>query len=464
MRAELPPIGTASRTEVLPLEYATGGRPERSHFRWYILALVFLCTTVNYVDRQVMNLLGPTLREMYHISKPEFGNISSAFALSYAFGQMLAGGLLDKIGTRLGYGLAILAWSMASMLHAVAIPFGGFLVAMTGVSVAGAALGFGVMRALLGVSEAPNFPAATKTLAEWFPRKERALAMGWVNAGTNVGILVAAMAVPWLTKHWGWQWAFIGTGLIGLMIVALWFPIYRRPHEHHRVSPAELAYINSDPAEPTTKIPWITLLSYPQTWAFGLGKFLTDAMWWFYMVWTAQFLKDRYGLDLSHLGLPLVVVYIMADGGSVGGGWLSSRLIKNGVSTNAARKTALLVSALCVVPIVFAPMPSNYWYSVIFLGMATAGHQGFSSNLYTLVSDTFPKRAVASVAGLGGTFGYVGASLFASATGYILKWTGDKYIILFITASLAYLAALGIIQLLMPRLEPALVDEGSSNR
>jgi ACS family hexuronate transporter-like MFS transporter len=248
------------------------------------------------------------------------------------------------------------------------------------------------------------------------------------------------------------------TGLLGLLWLVVWIPIYRPPQDHPRVSRAELAYINSDPPEPTTKLPWRTLLHYKQAWAFAIAKFITDAMWWFYMVWFADFLFDKYKLDMKHLGLPLIVVYLMADFGSVLGGWLSSRMIHRGFSTNAARKTALLISAVVVTPIMFAAMPKNPWISVILLGFATAGHQGFSSNLYTLVSDTFPRRAVAGVAGLGGTFGYVGAALFSTFTGYVLQWTGNQYAILFVIAGCGYLVSFAIIQLLMPRLEPALIE------
>jgi len=446
----------------LPLNNQSDDGP-RSRVRWGVLVLVFLGTTVNYVDRQVMGFLGPHLRELYNISKPAYGDIQATFAIAYALGQMVSGGVLDKIGTRAGYAIALFGWSLASMLHAFAIGIGGALTgafaAVTGIAIAAPVLGFAVVRGVLGVTESPAFPAATKTLAEWFPKRERALAMGIVNGGANVGILIAAASVGVLTKNFGWQWTFLLTGALGFVVLAVWIPFYRRPHEHPRVSKGELAYIHSDPAEPTAKIPWITLLGYRQTWAWVLAKFLTDAMWWFYVVWFAQFFKDRYGLELLAIGVPLFVIYVIADVGSVGGGWLSSAMLKRGASVNAARKTALLVCALCVTPIVFAAYPSNYWISVLLLGIATAGHQGFSSNIYTVVSDTFPRRAVASVAGLGGTAGYIGATIFASLTGRILQWTNDQYMILFIIAGSAYLVALGIIHLLMPRLEPAAIGD-----
>ena len=455
--------------DVLPLEYAAVARPQ-TNYRWWILGLLFLGTTINYVDRQVMNILGPYLVDKYGITKPQWGNIGSAFAWSYAVGQLMSGWLLDKVGVRLGYPLGLALWSLVSIAHAWAIGLGEFvgggLAAWFGIYVAGAALGFGIMRALLGLTEAPNFPAVTKTLAEWFPKRERAFAMGWVNAGTNIGILIALLLVEPITRNFGWQWAFIVSGTLGLLWLAAWVPMYRRPAEHPRVSPSELLYITGDQAEPTTKIKWRTLLTYPQAWAFAVSKFITDAMWWFYMVWFAQFLYDRYGLDLKKIGLPLIVVYLMADVGSVGGGWLSSRMIKNGFTVNRARKTALFVCAMMVVPIMFAAVPGKdwIWVSVVLLGLATAGHQGFSSNLFTLVSDAFPRRAVASVAGLGGFFGYIGAALWISLTGYILKWRDDQYGILFVVAGCAYLVSLLIIHLLMPRMEPARIDDDGSRQ
>ncbi|MEP6917761.1 MAG: MFS transporter [Acidobacteriota bacterium] len=427
---------TRSSTQVDPI----GGR--MTHVRWVILGLVFLGTTLNYLDRLVMGILAPDLQARYSISNVEYGYIQSAFALSYAFGQLAAGGLLDRFGTRVGYAVALAAWSVSSMLHAFAH----------------GPLSFGAVRALLGVSESPAFPAATKTLAEWFPQRERAFAFGFVNAGTNMGAILAPAVVPWLAANYGWQWAFIGTGLIGFLWLGLWIPLYRRPHEHPRVSPAELALINSDSPEPVTQVPWVTLLGYRQAWAFAVGKFLTDSMWWFYMTWLPKFLHDRHGLDLLHIGVPLIVIYVMADIGSIAGGWLSSLMIGRGISVNRARKTALLLCAVGVMPIMFAQSVTGLWPAVLILGLATASHQGFSTNLYTLVSDMFPKRAVGSVAGMGGTCGYFGASLFQIVVGYLVVGSHPNYAVPFICASVAYLIALGAIHLLAPRLAPAIVD------
>jgi ACS family hexuronate transporter-like MFS transporter len=407
--------------------------------RWIVLGLVFLATTLNYLDRLVMGILAPDLQARYEISNVEYGYIQSTFAFCYAVGQLISGGLLDRFGTRVGYAVALAAWSATSMLHALAR----------------GPLAFGIARGLLGLSESPAFPAATKTLAEWFPRRERAFAFGFVNAGTNMGAILAPAVVPWLAVTYGWQWAFAGTGLLGFLWLALWLPLYRKPREHPRVSAAELALIESDPPETAVHVPWRELLRYRQTWAFAVGKFLTDSMWWFYMTWLPKFLHDRHGLDLLQMGLPLVAIYVMADLGSIAGGFLSSTMIRNGSSVNRARKTALVICAVGVLPIAFAQAVNGMWTAVLILGLATAAHQGFSTNLYTLVSDLFPKRAVASVAGIGGTFGYGGASLFQLLVGYLVVGSHPNYVVPFICASVAYLIAVFAIHLLAPRLTPA---------
>jgi ACS family hexuronate transporter-like MFS transporter len=435
------PAVPAQAVNDLPLDYSSGKRATR--FRWTILVLVFFAITINYIDRMVMGILAPELREKFNINNTAYGYITAAFAISYAFGQMVSGRWLDWIGTRVGYAIALAAWSIASMLHAAA----------------GSAFGFGLMRALLGITESPAYPAAVKTLAEWFPKKERALGMGFANAGANVGAILAPVMVPWLAINYGWQWAFIVSGAIGLIWLAFWIPLYRVPHEHPRVSADELAYINSDPPEPAGKVRWAKLLTKPQAWGFVLGKFFTDPVWSFYLFWLPLFLKDRHGVAIGGVAAPLVVIYLMADVGSIGGGWLSSSLIKRGWSINAARKLTLLVCALAVVPAAFVPMISSMWTAVIIVGVALSAHQGFSSNLYTLVSDTFPKRAVGSVAGLGGTFGYVGYTLFGIVTGWILDLTNKNYTPVFVICGSAYLVAFLIIQLTMPRLEPATMDE-----
>jgi ACS family hexuronate transporter-like MFS transporter len=433
------PVATA--LDPLPLE--DGHRPRASSFRWVILALVFFAITINYIDRMVLGILADDLKTRFGISHQQYGIITSAFGLSYAFGQAASGRWLDKVGTRIGYSVALLTWSVASMLHAFAR--GPWT--------------FGIARALLGVTESPAFPAAAKTLAEWFPKKERAFAMGFVNAGSNVGAVAAPIVVPWLALNFGWQSAFVVTGAVGLVWLAFWIPLYRRPHEHPRVSAAELAHINSDPPEPPGKVRWARLLTHRQTWAFAFGKFMTDPIWSFYLFWLPLFLKDRHGVDTKHVMAPMVTIYLMADVGSIAGGWLSSFMIKRGFTVNAARKTALLVCSLAIVPSVLVPLVESMWTAVFIVGVALAAHQGFSSNLYTLVSDTFPRKAVGSVAGLGGTWGYIGYTLFGVLTGWILTVTNKNYLPIFVIAASAYLVALLVIHLLMPRLEPANIDE-----
>lgn len=351
---------------------------------------------------------------------------------------MFAGRLIDKFGSRLGYSVFVALWSVAAMSH----------------SLARSALGFGLARFSLGLSESGNFPAAIKTIAEWFPKQERALATGIFNAGANIGAVVAPAIVPWIALNYGWRWAFILTGAIGFVWVILWLLFYQKPHAHPRLSTKELAWIESDPPEASEHISWARLIPLKQTWAFAIGKFLTDPVWWFYLFWLPKFLNTNYGLTLDKIGPPLIVVYLAADVGSVGGGWLSSMLLKRGWSTNAARKTALLVCALSVVPIVFAVKASNMWVAVGLLSLATAAHQGWSANLFTLTSDMFPRRAVGSVVGIGGTAGGIGGMLVATAAGFILQLTGS-YISLFIMAGSMYLIALAIIQFLAPKLEPA---------
>ncbi len=428
---------------VLPLEYSGPQRPAASNFRWVVLTLVFLAITINYIDRMVMGILAPSLREQYKIDDTAYGYITAAFGLSYAIGQMASGRWLDWVGTRVGYAIALVSWSAASMLHA-------------GVR---SAFGFGVARALLGVTESPAYPAATKTLAEWFPKKERAFAMGFVNAGSNVGAVIAPIMVPWLAINFGWQSAFVVTGAIGLLWLVAWIPLYRRPQDHPRVSAAELAHIESDPPEAPGKLRWVRLLAHRQTWGFALGKFMTDPIWSFYLFWLPSFLKDRHKVNIDGVAAPLIVVYLMADVGSIAGGWLSSFLIKRGWTVNSARKTAMLICALAIVPSAFVSVVQDMWTAVFIVGIAVASHQGFSSNLYTLVSDTFPKRAVGSVAGMGGTFGYVGYTLFGIITGWILTANGKNYLPIFIMCSSAYVIAFAAIHLLMPKLEPVNIEE-----
>jgi ACS family hexuronate transporter-like MFS transporter len=407
--------------------------------RWSICALLFFATTINYVDRQVIGILSKDLQAVFHWSEIDYGNIVAAFNAAYALGLLLAGRLIDRFGTKIGYSTALIVWSLAAMGHALAH----------------SAFGFGVARAALGLGEAGNFPAAIKTVAEWFPKKERALATGIFNAGSNVGAIVAPLTVPWIALHLGWQWAFILTGGIGLFWLAFWVPFYARPEAHPRLSRAELEHIQADPPDTVgAKTPWLRLIPHRETSAFAIGKYLTDPIWWFYLYWVPPFLRQKHGLDLTSIGLPLIAIYVIADVGSIGGGWLSSSFINRGWTINSARKTAMLICALLVTPIVFASGVKSLWLAVGLIGLAAAAHQGFSANIFTTVSDMFPRRAVGSVVGIGGMAGAFAGSTMAVIVGYILQVTGGNYRVPFYVAGSVYLIALLIIHLLVPRLEP----------
>jgi len=411
------------------------------HYRWLICALIFFATTINYVDRAVLGVLAPTLRTEIGWTDQEYGYISAAFTLAYAIGFLFSGWFIDKVGTRLGYTIYLSIWSLAAAAHALVR----------------SAFGFGVARFALGIGESGNFPAAIKTVAEWFPQNERALATGIFNAGSNVGAIVAPLVVPWIALNWGWQEAFIFTGLAGLIWILFWLPVYRRPAEHPRLSKTELAHIESDPPDTPANISWFSLLPLRQTWAFSIGKFLTDAIWWFYLFWFPLFMNDRFGVDLRTIGLPMITVYLLADVGSVGGGWFSSALLKRKWSVNAARKTAMLVCALLILPVALAPHVSGQWVAVILIGVAAAAHQGFSANIFTTASDMFPRKAVGSVVVIGGFAGAMGGFLMNLGAGWLKQNTGS-YAVMFAIAGVVYLLALLIMHLLVPKLEPARLD------
>jgi ACS family hexuronate transporter-like MFS transporter len=431
--------GSSATGAVAALENVTASI---GRYRWVICALLFFATTINYVDRQVLGFLAPELQRSIGWNEAQYGFIVTAFQGAYALSLLVIGRVMDRLGTRKGFSLAIIIWSLAAMGHAFA----------------STAFGFGVARFALGLGEGGNFPAAIKTVAEWFPKKERALATGIFNAGSNLGPIIVPLTVPWIVLHYGWQAAFIATGAVGFLWLILWIPVYRKPEEHPRVSAAELAHIKSDPPEPMTRVPWLSLLPHRQTWAFAIGKFMTDPVWWFYLFWLAKFLDKNYHITLAKLSLPVIVVYVVADIGSVGGGWLSSQLIKRGWTVNRGRKTAMLVCAICVVPVVFASLATHMWVAVGLIALATAAHQGWSANIFTFASDMFPRRAVGSVVGIGGMAGAVGGMLFSSATGYLLLWTNSNYVPVFVVCGSVYLLALLIMHLLVPRLEPAAID------
>jgi MFS transporter, ACS family, aldohexuronate transporter len=328
------------------------------------------------------------------------------------------------------------------------------LLGVIGLSFSPSVAGFIAARFALGLGEAGNFPASIKTVAEWFPKRERALATGIFNSGTNIGALVTPLVVPWITLQYGWYWAFVATGALGFIWLIAWWFFYDAPERHRRVSRAEMELIRSDPQDPVVRVPWLQLLPHRQTWAFAIAKFMTDPIWWLYLFWVPDFLNRNHGVNLSNVGPPLVTIYLVADIGSIGGGWLSSSLIRRGWSVNAARKTAMLAAALAVVPMVFAAQASNLWVAVALISVAAAAHQAWSCNVFTLVSDMFPKQAVGSLVGFGGMAGAVGGMLIAKLTGAILQWTGS-YVPVFLIAGSAYLIALAIVHLLAPRLEPA---------
>jgi ACS family hexuronate transporter-like MFS transporter len=419
---------------------STTAQPMTS-FRWRICALLFFATTINYVDRQVLSILAGTLEHTIGWSTIDYGYITAAFQAAYGIGLLVAGRLIDRLGTRKGFALAIGVWSVAAIAHAAAF----------------SAFTFGMARALLGLGESASFPACIKSLAEWFPKKERALATGIFNSGANVGAVVAPLVVPWLTEAYGWQTSFVATGALGFVWLAFWWFLYTKPAEQAGVSARELAYIQSDPPDKVESVPWLRLLPKKETWAFALGKGLTDPIWWFYLFWFPLYLQQTFGLSLRQIVLPTVIVYNACSVGSIGGGWLSSALLKRGWNLNSARKTAMLVCALSVAPVVYAPFSKNLWVVVALISLATAAHQGWSANLFTLASDMFPRAAVGSVVGIGGTFGAAASVLLQVATGYIVQ-LAHSYVPMFIVAGLAYVVALAIVHLLSPSLEPAELD------
>jgi len=424
-----------------PAASATTGLSPVGRYRWRICGLLFFVTTLIYLDRQVLGVLAPELQHVIGWNELQYGNIVTAFQTAYALGLLVAGRFIDRAGTRIGYAVAIGLWTFAT----------------AGQSLTRTVLAFAAARFLLGLAESPNFPAAIKTVAEWFPRRERALATGIFNSGANIGAIVAPITAPFIAYRFGWPWVFVCMAAVGVIWIVLWLAVYRRPEHHPRVSAAELNYIRGEGEHVSTPVPWSKLLPHRETWAFAIAKFLTDPVWWFFLYWLPKFLNTRYGLSLTALGWPLVIVYTMSMVGSIAGGWLSARLLKRGWSVNAARKTAMLTCALTVLPILFAATAKNFWVAVALVGVATASHQGWSANLFTMASDLFPKRAVGSVVGLGGFGGAVGGMLIATFTGFVLQLTGN-YFPMFVIAGSAYLLALAVVQILTPKMTPVNLD------
>lgn len=426
-------------------------------YRWTICALIFFATTVNYLDRVVISLLKPYIASAFHWNAVEeianYTNIEVAFKFSYAFGMIFAGGLIDKLGSKIGYAVATCLWSIAAICHAFA----------TGT------WGFSLARIFLGITESGNFPAAIKATAEWFPKKERAFATGIFNSGSNIGAIIAPLTVPFIAQQWGWQWAFILTGLIGFIWMILWFIYYEVPEKQKRLSQEEYAYIKSDVDEQKIeegikeeKVSWVRLLSFRQTWAFAIGKFLTDPIWWFYLFWLPDFLTKQYHLSATGIAVPVAIVYIISSFGSVYGGWLPMKLINSNWPAFRARKTSMLIYAVCVIPIIFSQVLGeiNMWLAVLMIGIAAAAHQAWSANIFTTVSDMFPKRATASVTGIGGMFGGLGGitlSLLVQKGLFVYYESIGKiqtgYYIMFAICAAAYLLGWLIMHFLVPKMK-----------
>lgn len=409
----------------------------KNNYRWIICGLLLLGTTKNYVDRQILGVLKVTLQSNFGWSEIDYSNLILVFQGSYAIGMLVVGRMIDRLGTRVGYALAMFFWSVASMAHAAC----------------GSLLGFALARGALGFWEAGVFPASTKCVSEWFPAKERAIANGIFNAGTNLGAMLTPLLVPWVVFHFGWRWAFLVVGSLGFAWLVLWLRNYRRPQVHPDCSREELSLIEDGLPTASERIPWRVLLGVRQTWAIIGAKFLVDPIWWFYLFWIPDFLHRRFGLDLSQIGAPIIVIYIISDLGSIAGGWSSSRMMKAGWSANSSRKTTMLLCALLVLPIMGAYRVDGSWLAVSIIALAAAAHCGFSANLYTLASDLFPTQTVGSVIGIGGFAAGLGGMLIAKIVGYVLQRTGS-YMAPFFIAGMAYLSAMLVIHILSPKLEP----------
>lgn len=427
------------------------------NYRWVICTLLFFATTINYLDRQVLGLLKPILEKQYNWTETDYSYIVMAFSSTYAIGLVVFGRIIDKIGARSGYSISVTIWSIAAMCHALV----------------GSAFGFGLARAALGIGESGNFPAAVKTVTEWFPKRERALATGIFDSGANIGACVAPIMVPWLLGIYGWQAAFIITGAIGFFWLIAWRMIYRQPEQHPKLSATELSYIRIDDTaseiqadqhtlagEQVRKVSWTALFSLKPTWSFIAGKFLTDPIWYFFLFWLPSYFSTTFNLDLKKPGLPLVIVYSAATIGAVGGGYLSSWFIKKGWSVSRSRKAALFIAALCVVPIIGARFVTDIWSAVGLIGLAVAGNAAWSSNIYTIVSDMLPKNTVSSVIGIGGMAGAIGGVLFPLLIGTILdyyKGIGNLvagYNVIFLLCSVSFLIAWLAIHLITPKIKP----------
>ncbi|MBN1820570.1 MAG: MFS transporter [Prolixibacteraceae bacterium] len=414
-------------------------------YRFRILAMLIYATTINYFDRSIIGVMAPTLEKIFNWSNTDYANIMIAFKVAYAIGMLTMGGIIDRLGTKKGYTLAIGIWSIFGMLHAAVRP-------------AFSVIGFSLARFGLGFGESGHFPAAQKTVAEWFPKKDRAFATGIYNAATSIGAIAAPFIVGWIvheTTGANWQIPFLITGALSSLWVFLWLRTYKKPEEHPKVSKEELEYINSDAVvESKEKLPWISVLPKRQTWAFAAAK-ITDAVWWFYLFWGAKFLASTFGVSLSDIGVPFLIMYLLADGGSIFGGWISGKFMKKGWSTNKARKMTMLMCALIILPVSYVAITESKWLAVVLIGIGAAGHQAWSANIFTIVSDIFPKKAVASVTGIGGMIGAVAGIVGDKLLGRVLDASGNTgYFWAFLVAGSLYLVILGIVHLLIPKMTP----------
>ena len=421
-------------------ETATGAKTA-SNYRWSICALLFAITTINYMDRNILGVLKPTIQNDLHFSETDFGNIIFFFSIAYAAGYAGMGWLTDKIGIRLGLAVAAIVWCLASTAHGLVSSVSGFILA----------------RIVLGLGEGGNFPTCIKTVATWFPVRDRAFATGIFNSGSNVGAMIAPLIGALVVSLAGWQSAFYVTGAVGLFWVVFWLISYRSPAEHPRVTPSELAYINRDPEVAGQKVAWSRLLTYPGTWVYIVGGVLTNPAWWFYNNWVPSFLNSKFHVSLFAVGLPLVLIYLLTDVGSIAGGWVSSSLIKRGMDVFLARKLTLLMCAVCTVPVFLAPQVDSMWVAVALIGIAMAGHQGFSANLFTLVSDTMPRGAVASAVGLAGAISSIAGAFSSAVIGRVLDATGNNYTVVFFACASVYMIATGLVHLVLPRTRASMV-------
>ena len=415
---------------------------KRTNVRWTVVALLFFATTINYIDRQVIGLLKPYIQDDLHWTEADYGYIVTAFQVAYGIGMLVCGRMLDKLGSKLGYSVAIVIWSVGAMIHAAAK----------------SVFGFGAARAVLGVGEAGNFPAAVKTIAEWFPKRDRAYATGIFNSGSTIGAIVAPIIVTAITLQWGWRWAFIITGLLGFIWLVFWWVLYKSPADNKRVNAAELAYIQSDEEEKETEVAaseaeasvsWKELFRYKQTYAIVFSRFVTDWVWWFFLFWTPDYLNKVHGVDLKATVLPLIIIYAMSSIGGIYGGAVSSQFVKAGKSVDFARKTTILLFALLVLPLNAVPYIHNIWIVVLIIGLATSTHQAWASNIFTIVSDVYPKKVIGTMTGVSSVGGAVGGALASSFVGLILEWTGS-YTIIFMIASCMYLFAWLTLKLFVP--------------